>query len=283
MHQQDSNPVDHAKILLENASQEIQAFDEKNRRTAATFNFFTAISRFDDENRHSRFIASLLDPQGEHGQGSLFLEFFVEALPIQGIDTDRLSEWAVRTEVAFSKDRGRIDILLSGPDGIIGIENKVFAQESDGQLASYTAALADYPQKDAHLVFLTPEGREPAEKISTEDVNLVECAYDPDASPSLGAWLERCRDAVSEIPRLEIILTQYIEIIRRVSGRTLTMDQQQKVAGLLKDRESLEAAKALEEGLKEKKIDLQYQFWKKLAERVTSGLQSPRNERSGIV
>jgi len=57
------------KALLSLISEVRRQQARRRAETAAGFDFFTAISRLRDENRHSRFIASLLNPRGRHGQG----------------------------------------------------------------------------------------------------------------------------------------------------------------------------------------------------------------------
>ena len=58
--------------------------------------------------------------------------------------------------------RGRLDIriLIPAAEFLCVIENKVWSEESEGQLAHYRQALADaYPGYRIHRVFLTPQGR----------------------------------------------------------------------------------------------------------------------------
>lgn len=54
----------------------LQAKEEK-------FNIFSTLHKWHDERRlHSRFLATLLQPNGTHGQSSLFLEEFLNILGI---------------------------------------------------------------------------------------------------------------------------------------------------------------------------------------------------------
>ncbi|MCC5840716.1 MAG: PD-(D/E)XK nuclease family protein [Opitutales bacterium] len=67
---------------------------------------------------HSRIIGDFLDPQGRHGQGSGFLQCFLEHL---GVPSREEGTWQISIET------GRVDILLwrECPASMILIENRV--------------------------------------------------------------------------------------------------------------------------------------------------------------
>jgi hypothetical protein len=84
-----------------------------------------------DEPMHSRLLAMLLDPKGEHGQGVLFLHTFLRKIGIEfNENSDR---WSVTAELE------RIDVLIRSSSGhVIIIENKSnWAQDQDSQLYRY--------------------------------------------------------------------------------------------------------------------------------------------------
>lgn len=102
---------------------------ETNRLQSFAFNplsFFRI-----GETMHSFLIAKLLDPNGEHGQGQLFLKCFLEML---GIEIHQNENWIVTSEI------GRIDILIKRkfPHAAIVIENKSnYAVDQENQLYRY--------------------------------------------------------------------------------------------------------------------------------------------------
>lgn len=50
----------------------------EQRCTASAFNIFQVLGRiYDEVGTHSALLANLLNPQGSHGQGTLFLERFL--------------------------------------------------------------------------------------------------------------------------------------------------------------------------------------------------------------
>jgi hypothetical protein len=81
----------------------------------------------------SRMIADLLDPRGNHGQGSTFLVCFMQRL--QALGCTMPPDWLTRVEQAtvdneaetsfLANNARRIDIRIDLPPGFgIGIENK---------------------------------------------------------------------------------------------------------------------------------------------------------------
>src|SRR5207244_839864 len=82
----------------------------------ATFNPLTRLKI--DETMHSQILGDLLDPDGTHGQGDVFLVPFLEEL---GIPESDVGLWHVTVET------GRVDILIwrNHPEkSAIIIENK---------------------------------------------------------------------------------------------------------------------------------------------------------------
>ncbi len=99
---------------------------------------------------HSRFLCDLLDPNGTHDQGMLFLRGFFTILgdrarssaPKWGyqwrdLDAPEAAQWLVLAE------RGRIDISIRNrTEGVlIFIENKIRAKEGNEQIAGYQKRL----------------------------------------------------------------------------------------------------------------------------------------------
>lgn len=171
-----------AKHVLAEAKQ-IHTYNERIRKeNAQNFDFFTALTSWYDEEDHSKFIGSLLDPSGPHGQDALFLAEFLEEI---GCDKASESEWQVAKEfwIGANKRNRRIDLLVQGTDIIIGIENKILSDESEGQLRDYSAWLAEQPQKTKLLIFLTPEGRNPDQGVSALEeefggqVKIIRASY----------------------------------------------------------------------------------------------------------
>src|ERR1039457_4161174 len=137
---------------------------QKQRKNAHLYEA-TGFTAFDyihpDENRLSDVICDLLDPSGKHGQGTLFLNSFLEVVgvPPETIYTRVRAKREDRTSYCSSSER-RIDITLDFGDFGIGIENKPFAFEAENQLTDYSLHLRG-KYKRFLLVYLSGDGREP--------------------------------------------------------------------------------------------------------------------------
>ena len=135
-------------------------------RTLPDFNVWDAVSLRRDEVLHCRLLAWLIDPRGEHGQGSGFARHFLQALHGRGLpkpDDIELDRLRIVTEQPTAND-GRIDLVLIGPDLLIAIEAKIGARERANQIRDYAAWLAQeaearrIPADRRFIVFLARGG-----------------------------------------------------------------------------------------------------------------------------
>ena len=121
------------------------------------YNIFTLFYKFSDEvNLHSNFIASLLDPNGDHYKGDLFLKLFLETCGIDdfSIDTSRATVF---------KEFKHIDIYISDGKKHIILENKVYAKDQPTQIARYIKAIKKEgaEDEDIYVLYLHPDGELP--------------------------------------------------------------------------------------------------------------------------
>jgi hypothetical protein len=136
-------------------------------------------------------------------------------------------------------------------------------------LCSYAQSLhLLHAGRPATLVFLTPSGRDPESSAALSGVELVCCGYGHQASPSLFHWLDACRKAVADKPRLVEVMQQYAEVVDRTGGNTMKKQALQPLVNLLQSRRHFEAATALVEVLAEAKVQAQVAFWRDLHPRL---------------
>ena len=141
---------------------------------------------------HSPFLRDLLDPYGTHGQGTLFLQAFLDMVAEKAHRDSvnwrylwfdpgdmRAGEWVVLGE------SGKIDVSIRNRAQrvLIFIENKIGAQEQDKQLTRYRERLEEQRVLYEHrlLLFLSPRGYEP--RSGRPDVKLT---YEDDVTHWLG-------------------------------------------------------------------------------------------------
>ena len=200
------------------------------------YNIFTLFHGFSDEvNLHSNFIASLLDPNGDHYKGDLFLKIFLETCGIDdfGIDTSRATVF---------KEFKHIDIYISDGKKHIILENKVYAKDQPTQIARYIETIIqnkDAEDEDIYVLYLHPDGDLPKEyslgdyKTNQDETKLVKkgstinfkvISYEDEISN----WIDKCKNEVSNITDLNVFLSQYKDVIEMIYNRYKRIDKMEK-------------------------------------------------------
>lgn len=121
-----------------------------------------------------RFLADLLNPEGQHGCGILFLKSFMrDILKEYSVSDVLLAHTDVMKEFVIDNER-RIDIVIQNSRFFIPIEVKIYADEQEGQCYDYY----QYAQ-NARIVYLTRFGNVPSEysrkKKDRTDVLPLDC------------------------------------------------------------------------------------------------------------
>lgn len=114
-----------------------------------------------DEFGISKIIAALLDPNGRHSQGTLFLSLFMEAFGLTSFGSPG-GQIQVTTEDPTAAGR-RIDIVIQDKDWIITLENKPWARDSELQVADYLGEIRRRGCPQVCLIYLTSDARAPSE------------------------------------------------------------------------------------------------------------------------
>ena len=201
------------------------------------FNVFTCLLSESDEVRlHSRFIHSLLDINGAHGQGDFFLGLFLKECKLDKLDDD---EGMDLKNCRVHKEYNNIDLYMTDGSRHIIIENKIYAGPQDRQIERYIETIKEENPDDDDLsgnlvvVYLSLDrdgphkdslGNYEVVKDSQGNCQIVNGAeryrflsihYDQEI---LG-WIQSCKTQVSNITNLSIGLTQYEEVILSLYGR----------------------------------------------------------------
>ncbi|WP_457642243.1 PDDEXK-like family protein [Persephonella sp.] len=158
------------KAFFTKASIEYKAYKkikkEIDRYLSTDFNLIEIIQP--DENKISDVIKLLLEPDGVHGQGVLFLKIFLKKL--EGftnkdifIDFSKVEiEREKTTSLLKDKENRRIDLLIKSNSYVIGIENKPWAGEQENQLEDYFNYLKELSRsKEFLLIYLHGFGEKP--------------------------------------------------------------------------------------------------------------------------
>ena len=196
------------------------------------YNIFTLFHKFSDEvNLHSNFIASLLDPNGDHYKGDLFLKIFLETCGIDDFGTDT-------SRTAVLKEFKHIDIYISDGKKHIILENKVYAKDQAAQIARYidTIKIEGAKDEDIYVLYLHPDGNLPKEyslgdyKTNQDETKLVKkgstinfkvISYED----KISNWIDKCKNEVSNLADLNVFLSQYKDVIEMIYNRYKRIDK----------------------------------------------------------
>ncbi len=217
-----------------------------------------------DEVGLSRCLAGLLDPGGSHGQGTLFLRRFLETIdrPDWRVDGER---WKVALEQQAAGQR-RIDIHLSARAGLIGIENKPWAADQDGQLRDYASHLAkDAGGRPWVLVYLCDHEPSQASLSKEESARLGDEGHFIHVDfERVAHWLERSLASVRAL-QVRVFVDELARFIRREIRGELDMTEKLLTADVVTaNAHQLAAAFEIANALPEVKARLLRSFEQRL-------------------
>jgi hypothetical protein len=225
--------------LLTNISNVLKENKKSAKNSGKHFNIFSVMKMESDEvYTHSAIIGELLNPKGSHGQGSVFLKLFFEEieelLNFNSFDFDNASVLVEKSKRNTNNEKtegGRVDIVIEDKNGknIIVIENKIYAQDQEGQLVRY---IKEYP--NCKLLYLTLFGTEPSKysKRDLESGNHFNCiSY----KSIIYNWLNKCHNVIKnrELASLQEIVNQYINLIKKLTNQTMSNKIKKEVSILI--------------------------------------------------
>lgn len=240
--------------LLNKAAELLSKRQRHPNETGDEFNIFTVLDRErKEESTHCRLIYELLNPEGSHGQGDLFLQEFFRSIigkPLEGKVT-------VKREYRF--DNGRIDLLLWGDNFCYPIEVKIDAGDQERQIERYLK-FAEKQRKgqsdfEAIVYYLTLDKHDPSKKgkgdARSEQVKNISFPCE------IRSWLVQCKEKMKSIPNIQIILRQYIWLIDRLKGEIPMEELEKKISKSKISYESaVEIAKTLPSVRAKKMIEI---------------------------
>ncbi|MDX8388735.1 MAG: PD-(D/E)XK nuclease family protein, partial [Ghiorsea sp.] len=236
--------------------------NKQKQRGLNNYNLLTAVLRPSDEVRlHSRMIYSLLNPNGKHFQGTLFLEKFLEVISPEKFKLNLDS-------CAVYKEYKNIDLYITDGTKHIIIENKVHAGDQDRQIERYLELIKnennapDAPDvADVLVLYLSLDRKNPSKEslggMSIKDDKVVSGAGSEiafyksiDYKIEIMKWLESCQHEVQNITNLNQAITAYQDVVKMINkeykGKAMS------IADYIKDNKdvyamALEVSKAMPE------------------------------------
>lgn len=253
--------------LLSNVDSIRENADEISRLKGENFNIFSVLRRERDEVVvHNRFIAELLNPKGSHGLGNTPLNYFLEhlqALPryeelskekqdfINTLDSEQFNVKAEHYLGAINKDQtkgGYVDVALLSMQGNIFIESKIDAGEQNQQLLRYHNDSQNIPNVICYLTLNGKKGY--SAKGLKVDEDYIRLSYEAD----IIQWLTKVNKYAYDFPILRETITQYIHLIKKLTGQLYTQQMQDNLIRLIgKNAENYKAAKLIHDNFQ--KVD----------------------------
>lgn len=226
---------------------------KQKERGLNDYNLLTTVLSANDEVRlHSKMIHSLLDPDGSHYQGSLFLESFLDVIGFkdEGFDIDK---------VIVKREYENIDLYITDGEHHIIIENKINAGDQESQIKRYVEIIVEKLKKNGGntknitVIYLSIARSEPSKySLGELDSNRnneyfiiknKKLYYRGDSEPLKGCitkfksihynkhildWLGECQHEIQNITNLNEAIKQYIEVVKVISGEDTSKSKQIK-------------------------------------------------------
>lgn len=237
--------------------QEEKILKKEREKRGEDFNVFEIMHAQSDEvNTHSAMLAALLNPIGNHGCKSAFLTSFVEKFKCdQRVGTSfaafNMNLETCHTYVEYgigevSEDYetgGQLDIVIESDkrDKAIIIENKIYASDQPKQLYRYkNYADAKYGKGSYIIIYLTLNGHKPSDNSISgmkEDQDFYRASYES----FILEWLEICKEKAASNPIVRETITQYYNLIAKLTGKNMESTTKEKLIDTLANKENISA------------------------------------------
>jgi len=225
-------------------------------KTGERFNVFQILGLSSNETRtHSAFLSELLNPLALHGEGTKFLELFLEEIKFEDFDS-RSAKIEIEKYIGkISHDYehgGRVDIFISdNKNNSILIENKIYAGDQTKQLYRYHKYCKGAYKTNYKIIYLNLDGSQPT--INSTDGNDYKLELDNHYSiisyeKNIIQWLDKCLENVSNKPTVKEIISHYKTLIKNLTGQSNIRKMGNEIESvILKSNENFKAARAIKD------------------------------------
>ena len=145
--------------------------EEKDKEAEYKFNIFNVAGIATSEVHMCNVLFEFLNPDGAHGQGSAYLETFLN----QFFKEDQAFRKPIVTDVSVKLELGtgnkrRIDIVIQDSSRLIPFEVKIFADDQPNQCVAYLEFARAKSSGNTKLFYLTPDKRKPSDESAAKYV-----------------------------------------------------------------------------------------------------------------
>ena len=255
---------------------------ERRARGIHDYNVFDVLET--KEVKHSKFIASLLDPKGLHYQGDLFLREFVKICVPNDFEFDTSNAQVYR-------EYENIDIYITDGNKHIIIENKLWTSDHDEQIARYIQAIVDEQNEQNEqngiyerilVLYLTPfddgikslggidEVGKDYLKLGQNQVAFRHISY----KNEILNWLNAIKAEIINLTDLNVLITQYEKAVKNLTNQGEKMANA-KVKEQIK--ENYELCAAIYDNFKSAEIELINNFFEEVYRGLNDNLEIQNN------
>lgn len=261
--------------LLKSVSEISKKYEKKyrkNQEAGVYYNIFNIIGKASDEvNIHTKFLANLLNPKGDHGCGDIFLKTFLEQVKVN-IGKKDLTKSKVYYEYDIGPitedyiNGGRLDILIEiSKNFAIIIENKIYAGDQEKQLLRYYNYAKKY--KKNKIFYLTLHGNEPSDKSTDgNDKYWEEISYEEHIKNFLESWLN-CNGNKNKT-HIYPIIQQYTQLIDYLTDNYVSEGEEGDIKKLLLKENNIKLAFELQKQILPAKEEIFKKLFNTLKEKV---------------
>jgi hypothetical protein len=198
----------------------VTASKARERSEASKFNLIRLLDLHQLERNHSKILAEF-DPKGTHGQGTLFLEGFLDQIGRGHLKPKLAGAHIEVKKELWTTEYGRLDIVVRCFTGsithfILVVENKIKSGESNGgdeglrQLEKYKLWLDKQITEPGGkiLVFLTIHGDRPRIEGTAVPISYLR---------DIRQWLNLAQCSI-QAPRVRHTVEQYLDIIEELKA-----------------------------------------------------------------
>lgn len=224
-----------------------------NRKVNLGFNAFALVSDvYHRENFHSDVIMAILDPNGAHGQGDLYLRLFFEFLRDHHGVALRVEDYG---QVELERESGRIDLLIYDKNSkkAIIIENKINgAGDMDRQVVRYLETVESRGYQCDAVIYLTlgfrrnpsTHGWNDEERARVKSLLCSITAFEESPKDLYQGWLAPCHDATRD-NEVAHVIRQYRQLILKLGHNTMNKNLMDEYYKLMRDENRYTAALSL--------------------------------------
>lgn len=189
--------------------------------------------------------------------------------------------------IYVEREKHNIDILITGDDSALIIENKIYAEDQPEQLRRYYEIIKPN-KKHIGIIYLTLDGHEPSESsVRDLDKDIITCiSY----TNEIKNWISESKQTSginnNELRKeFEVIFEQYLRVIDYLIGKTLPEIYMKELVNLItENKNNFEIASHIYQSMDLAVNKIIADFWKTLKEEIinrnltSEKLQEPKIE-----